>query len=57
MNKFKILKLILYFFIAPWKLMPIHFRCECGGSIFYKQPKCGWCFDVIEWEGVKEYNI
>jgi len=57
MKKSKICKIILYFFIAPWKLMPNRFKCQCGADIFFNQPKCGWCFDVIEWEGAKEYNL
>ncbi len=36
--------------------MPIQFSCECGKPVFFKQPKCGYCFDVIDWKGVKRYE-
>jgi len=57
MNKKKLCKIIFYFFLMPWRLMPTRFKCgECGKSIFFKSEVCGFCRMVIEWDDAKEYE-
>ena len=57
MKKRTLLKIIFYFFCMPWRLMPTMFSCsECDHNVSFKQPSCGWCKVVFEWEDEKEYK-
>ena len=50
-----VLKIIFYAICMPWRCMPTRFNCECGKPVYFKQPACGWCREVIDWQDAREY--